>query len=162
MLAQPYVNKVTQINWEPVGNCNLKCKMCPQSVGREEDFKRKMPIEEFYKIIDEAIPLGLQYVNIAGSGEPLLSKDLESAVAYLTKRNIRSLIYTNGVLLTPQRFESLCQAGMGVFKVSCQGWDRESYKKWMSVDAFDKVRANMEVNLSILKEITEFMINRDH
>lgn len=152
MPSKIYRKEITQINWEPIGSCNLKCKMCPQSLGREDEFKKKMPLEEFYKIVDQALPLGLKFANVAGSGEPLLYKELEQAIAYLTKHNVQSLIYTNGVLLTPDRFERLCQAGLGVFKVSCQGWDRESYKQWMSVDAFEKVRSNMEANLAILKE----------
>ena len=108
-------------------------------------------MELFRKVVDEAIPLGLKFVNLSGSGEPLLNKDLEEAVAYLNKNNISSMIYSNGTALTPKRFEKLCQAGLTVCKISCMGWDRESYTKWMSVDAFDRVRENLKACVSILK-----------
>jgi MoaA/NifB/PqqE/SkfB family radical SAM enzyme len=124
--------------------------MCPQSTGREKEFLKRLPLEEFRKIIDQAIPLGLKYVTLNGSGEPLLHTGLEEAVAYLTERGLSSLIYTNGTRLTPERFERLCQAGLTVCKVSCMGWDRESYAKWMSVDAFDQVRANLKQCVEIL------------
>jgi len=146
------ITEIRQINLEMAGGCNLRCPMCPQSTGRETDFLSRLPLEEFRKIIDQAVPLGLKHVTLSGSGEPLLHTGLEDAIAYLTERGIASLIYTNGTRLTPERFERLCQAGLSVCKVSCQGWDRESYAKWMSVDAFDEVRANLKTCVEILKE----------
>jgi len=74
---------------------------------------------------------------------------LEEAVAYLAERRLVSMIYTNGVRLTPERFERLCQSGLTICKVSCQGWDRESYAKWMSVDAFDQVRQQLAECLAL-------------
>ncbi|MBT5551567.1 MAG: radical SAM/SPASM domain-containing protein [Nitrospina sp.] len=145
------VKEVEQLNLEMDGSCNINCPMCPQSTGREEGFLEKFPMELFRKVVDEAIPLGLKFVNLSGSGEPLLSKDLEEAVAYLTKNKISSMIYSNGTALTPKRFENLCQAGLTVCKISCMGWDRESYAKWMSLDAFDRVRENLKACLNILK-----------
>lgn len=146
------VTEIKQINLEMAGGCNLKCPMCPQSFGREKDFLKRLPLEEFRKIIDQAIPLGLKYVNLSGSGEPLLHTGLEDAIAYLAERNLTSMIYTNGTRLTPERFESLCRAGLSVCKVSCQGWDRESYAKWMSMDAFDQVREHLKTCVALLKE----------
>lgn len=146
------VYEIKQINLELAGGCNLRCPMCPQSTGREKSFLKRLPLEEFRRIIDQAIPVGLQYVNLSGSGEPLLHTGLEDAVRYLAERSLTSMIYTNGVRLTPERFESLCQAGLSICKVSCQGWDRESYAKWMSVDAFDQVRENLKRCVQIQKE----------
>ena len=75
------VEEVEQLNLEMDGACNINCPMCPQSTGREEGFLEKFPMTLFRKVVDEAIPLGLKFVNLSGSGEPLLSKDLEEAVA---------------------------------------------------------------------------------
>jgi len=145
------ISEIKQISLEMAGGCNLKCPMCPQSTGREKEFLARLPLEEFRRIIDQAVPLGLKFVILSGSGEPLLHTGLEEAVAYLTQRDIATLIYTNGTRLTPERFERLCQAGLTVCKVSCQGWDRESYAKWMSVDAFDQVRAYLKAAVEIIK-----------
>ena len=146
------IQEIRQINLEMAGGGNLKCPMCPQSTGREIEFKKRLPLEEFRKIIDQAIPLGLKHVTLSGSGEPLLHTGLEDAITYLTERGIGSLIYTNGTRLTPERFDHLCRAGLSVCKVSCMGWDRESYAKWMSVDAFDQVRSTLKDCVDILKE----------
>ena len=102
------IDKIEQINFEMAGNCNLKCPMCPQSSGREKDFLKKFPIELYKKALNEAIPLGLKYVQLSGSGEPLLSKDLEEAVSYASERGLITMIYTNGVLLNERRYNKFC------------------------------------------------------
>ena len=113
------INKIEQITLEVFGGCNLACPMCPQGIedGREKDFKKVLTEPLFKKIIDEALPLGLKFVSIAGSGEPMLSKNLEKFISYLSSKRITTMIYTNGQLLTPKKFESLCQAGLNIIKV---------------------------------------------
>ena len=149
-----YRDKIDQINLEVVGACNLKCTMCPHSIGsgREPEFTKIMPIELCYKIINDAIPFGLKYVNFGGGGEPTLYKKLEEVVRYLSSKNIKTLIYTNGQKLTPEYFIKLCEAGMSIIKVSCHGFNRESYHKWMSVDTFHTVRGSLKECFSILKQ----------
>ena len=148
------INKITQLNMEVFGGCNLACPMCPQGLedGREKEFKKSLNDELFKKIVDDAIPMGLKYVNLSGSGEPLLNKKLEEFVEYLSSKKIISMIYTNGQLLDKKRFISLCEAGISIIKVSCMGWDKDSYKKWMSIDSFDKVRSNLKECLEVLKK----------
>ena len=148
------INKITQLNMEVFGGCNLACPMCPQGLekGREKDFKKSLNNDLFKKIIDEAIPMGLKYVSLSGSGEPLLSKKLEEFIMYLSSKKIISMIYTNGQLLDKKRFVSLCEAGISIIKVSCMGWDKDSYKKWMSIDSFDMVRSNLRECLDVLKK----------
>lgn len=145
------IRNIRQVNIELVGSCNLKCPMCPQSgPGREKAFKKVMRFEVFKKIIDESIPFGLEFVNIGGSGEPTLSKHLVRSVRYLHERNIKSLIYTNGIRLDAALFEELCESGLSVLKISCQGWDRDSYSHWMSIDAYDEMRAKIRSFKKIL------------
>ena len=147
------IKNVTQLNMEVFGGCNLTCPMCPQGIegGREKDFKKSLGDDLFKKIVDEAIPMGLKYVNLSGSGEPLLNKKIESFISYLSKKKLTSMIYTNGQLLNKDRFVSLCESGISIIKVSCMGWDRESYKLWMSKDSFDMVRENLKECQEILK-----------
>ena len=147
------IKEITQLNMEVFGGCNLACPMCPQGIegGREKEFKKSLNDDLFKKIVNEAIPLGLKYVNLSGSGEPLLNRKLEEFVNDLSSKNIVSMIYTNGQVLDKKRFISLCEAGMSIIKVSCMGWDRESYKHWMSKDSFEIVRNNLKECLEVLK-----------
>ena len=140
---KPTINKIEQLNIETSGVCDLKCPMCPQSVGREKDFLVMSDLELIKSAIDQAIPLGLKYVNFGGGGEPLLFKQLGEVISYLKERNINTLIYTNGTQLTPEYFEKLCISGLTICKVSCHGWDRESFSRWMSKDYFDQIRNSL-------------------
>ena len=159
------IKQIKQINIELAGGCNLECPMCPQSgAGREKEFKKVMSFDLFKKIIDESIPFGLEFVSIAGSGEPTLSMHLAESVSYLHARNIKSLIYTNGIRLDLAFFEKLCESGLSVLKVSCQGWDRESYLHWMSIDAYDEMRAKLLAFKAILDSQGRFktMLQTNH
>ena len=93
------IDRIDQINLEVFGGCNLSCPMCPQGIknGREKEFKKNLDEETFKKIIDQAIPLGLKFVNLSGSGEPLLNKNFENIVLF-RKRGVISMINTNGKL----------------------------------------------------------------
>ena len=62
------------------------------------------------------------------------------------------MINTNGKLLTKEKFENLCIAGLDIIKVSCMGWDKESYAHWMSHDYFDQMRETLAQCLKVLKE----------
>ncbi len=146
------IDRIDQINLEVFGGCNLSCPMCPQGIknGREKEFKKNLDEETFKKIIDQAIPLGLKFVNLSGSGEPLLNKNFEKYCSYLRKRGVISMINTNGKLLTKEKFEQLCIAGLDIIKVSCMGWDRESYAHWMSHDYYEQMREILAECLEIL------------
>ena len=132
------INKIEQINIEVSGVCNLKCPMCPQFFGREKDFLKMTDKDLIISVIDQAIPLGLKYVNFGGGGEPLLYKDLPEIISYLDQKNIKTLIYTNGTKLTQKYFHILCQSGLTICKVSLHGWDRESFAHSMSKDYFNE------------------------
>jgi MoaA/NifB/PqqE/SkfB family radical SAM enzyme len=148
------IKKIDQLNLEIFGGCNLKCPMCPQGLenGREVSFKKNLKEDLFKKIIDEALPLGLRFVNLTGSGEPFLNKNLTKYVKYLSDNNVYSLIQTNGKLLNLKNFQQLCEAGLDILKISCMGWDKESYKKWMSVDYFNEIREIIKNCLELTKQ----------
>ena len=139
-----HIDKIKQINIELFGGCNLSCPMCPQAFGREKDFKKVLKFDLFKKIINEAIPHGLKYVTVAGSGEPTMSKYIVQSIQYLTDNNITSMIYTNGQKIDDKMFIGLCEAGLDNLKISCQGWDRESYAHWMSIDSYDEIREKIK------------------
>ena len=157
------IEKIEQLNIELAGNCNLKCKMCTQASGREESFLSKLPVDLFYKAVDEALPLGLKYVNIGGGGEPTIYRDLDKLIRYLTDNNVVTLMYTNAITIKENKFRKFCDAGLGALKISAQGWDRESYKEWMSIDAYDKIRGKiLEFQEIIAKNNYPMLIQTNH
>ena len=75
---------------EVFGGCNYTCQMCPQtSPGRGSSFTRKMPLDQFKNILDQIIPkYGSPQINLEGSGEPTMAKDLYLYIDEVKKRNL--------------------------------------------------------------------------
>lgn len=73
---------------EVFGGCNYTCQMCPQSSpGRDKDFKRKLPLDLFKKILDKIVPeYGQPVIGLSGSGEPTMAKDLARYIEIVKKK----------------------------------------------------------------------------
>ena len=146
---------IKQLDLELNGGCNYKCPMCPQADGREKDFLKKLPFDVFTKIVDDALQYGLDTVSLHGSGEPTLNRDMAKYVAYVKSKNVKCISFTNGYRLTEDISRELIEAGIDVLRVSCIGFDRESYAHWMSMDVFDEARTNIKSFVRINKELGE-------
>lgn len=143
---------IRQIALEIYGGCNYKCPMCPQAEGRESEFLKRMPFEVFKKIVDDGLQHGLEVVSLQGSGEPTVHPEMPRFAAYVKSKGLKCISLTNGFLLTPKLSRELMEAGLDTLRVSAIGYDRESYHKWMSKDAFDKVREQVRDFLRIKRE----------
>lgn len=138
-----HLDRLERISLEIYGGCNYSCKMCPQSWGRGSQWTRKMPLSLFESILDQVTDeFGKPVVNLQGSGEPSLVKDLSKYVEACTRRQLPSYIYTNGSHLNGDRMRDAIDAGLSYVRFSCIGYDRKSYREWMSKDNFDLVRQN--------------------
>ena len=144
---------IKQLDLELNGGCNYKCPMCPQSNGREREFLKKLPYEVFTKIIDDACQYGLEGVSIHGSGEPLLNRDADKFIKYIKSKSLRCVSFTNGSRLDEEMSIKLIKSGIDLIRISCVGYDRETYKKWMSRDEYEKVRKNIKRFIELNKEL---------
>lgn len=135
--------QIRQLAIEINGGCNYKCEMCPQATGREKSFLKKLPIDTFAKVVDDAEQYGLEVVSLHGSGEPTLNSNMAQYVEYVKNKGLQCISLTNGYRLTPDMSKSLIKAGIDMVRVSAVGYDRETYKKWMSQDAFELVREHV-------------------
>lgn len=126
---------------EVFGGCNYTCKMCPQgSPGRETSFIRKMPLAVFTRILDEIVEdFGTPLINLEGSGEPTMAKDLPKYIQACTDRGLTSYIYSNGTGMHGKYMQECVDAGLGLFRFSVIGYNEETYKKWMNADNFNLI-----------------------
>ena len=76
-----------------VFECHYITSNVPQSnPGRGSSFTRKMPIKEFERILDEIVPkYGKPQINLEGSGEPTMQKDLPDYIKAVKKRGLNVL-----------------------------------------------------------------------
>ena len=147
--------KLQRVVMEVFGGCNYTCQMCPQSnPGRGKSWTRKMPLKEFERILDEIVPkYGNPQINLEGSGEPTMAKDLPEYVKAVKKRNLKCFMYCNGARLNGQFMKDVVDAGIDFIRFSVIGYNRELYKKWMNIDNFELILKNLNelksyVNLS--------------
>ena len=73
---------------ELAGGCNYSCQMCPQSSGREKEFKKLLKWDNFVKIVDNAIEHEVETISLHGGGEPTLNKKFIECVKYIKDKNI--------------------------------------------------------------------------
>jgi MoaA/NifB/PqqE/SkfB family radical SAM enzyme len=144
--------KLQRVVMEVFGGCNYTCQMCPQSnPGRGKNFTRKMPLKDFERILDEIIPkYGNPQINLEGSGEPTMAKDLPEYIKAVKKRGLKCFMYCNGARLNGQFMRNVVDAGIDFIRISVIGYNKEKYKKWMDVDNFDLIISN-------LKELKEYI-----
>jgi 8-amino-3,8-dideoxy-alpha-D-manno-octulosonate transaminase len=99
--------------------CNRKCNYCPNyTVGRPSE---RMDEKTFYRIIDSLKKYGFKgRVSPHFYGEPLTDNRLASFIHYV-HTNLPSAfikLYTNGELLTVERYLELKRAGVNMFRIS--------------------------------------------
>jgi MoaA/NifB/PqqE/SkfB family radical SAM enzyme len=90
-----------RIVMEVFGGCNYTCQMCPQTnPGRGKGFTRKMPLNEFKRILNDLVPkYGNPQINLEGSGEPTMAKDLPEYVKAVKEKGLKCFMYCNGARL---------------------------------------------------------------
>ena len=100
-MSNPNKLHLQRVVMEVFGGCNYTCQMCPQSnPGRGKSWTRKMPLKEFERILDEIVPqYGTPQINLEGSGEPTMAKDLPQYIKAVKKRNLKCFMYCNGARL---------------------------------------------------------------
>ena len=131
---------------ELFGGCNYTCKMCPQGtdVGREKEFKKCLKWDVFTKIVDDGIKNGVKTITLHGGGEPTLHKKFIECIKYIRNQDIQCIAFTNGYALDKKLCQDIAKSGLSILRISVIGYNRETYKKWMNIDAFELVRDNVK------------------
>lgn len=131
----------TEVMIEATNCCNNKCFFCGSTVS-----KRKRGFIEpnlMFRLIEEAYKYGARKISFHGMGEPLLCKELADYVE-LAKRIGYNYIYldTNGILATPDKIESVLDAGLDSLKFSIHATTPETYQKITQNDVYNIIFNN--------------------
>ena len=117
----PRNNWFSTVEIEVNSRCNRKCSYCPVSILPYPKVPKFMSKDLFTKII-----MNLKSLDFIGRlsyhfyNEPLLRKDLSDLVSF-TKSYLPSayqVIYTNGDLLTDDRYNELIQSGIDLIFIT--------------------------------------------
>ncbi len=115
---------------EPVGQCNLRCQMCPIQFRRdgppygEPAFMR---FETYTRLIDENS--ALEHLHLQGLGEPMMHPRFFDLVAYAAGRGARVTTNSNLTLLKPRRAAACVTSGLDELHVSIDGATAATYER---------------------------------
>lgn len=172
-------HRLNYLMWECTLRCNLACKHCGSDCHKDP-VQKDMPLEDFLRVVDSITPHVDTHntMIVLTGGEPLMRKDLEKCGLELYKREYPWGIVSNGLAMTPQRIESLLNAGLRSVTISLDGLEQEhnemrgsaeSYRSAVKAIAtlatkgdeiiFDVVTCVTQSNFGQLDQIRELLVS---
>lgn len=139
---------------EPVGQCNLRCQMCPiqfRQDGPPYGPPAFMAFEQFVSLIDQ-LP-GLRELHLQGLGEPMMHPRFFDMVAYAAGRGIVVSTNSNLTLLNERRAEQCVTSGLAELSVSIDAATPELYERIRVRSSFARVRRNLELLLAARRRL---------
>ena len=125
-----------------------------KTLGQEEDtkaFLKKMGLKEFEDNVADCAQHGLRVVNLDGSGEATLNRNLPKYIEIVKKYNAKAFIFSNGHRMEGKFMMDCVDAGLDFYRFSWVGYDVKAYDKWMYnriggsfMNTWDKVKAMRE------------------
>jgi len=134
------VNLPDFVQIEPVGQCNLACKMCPV-VLREEKPPAFMGFEVFCSLLEQ-FP-AMKQLHLQGLGEPLLHPRFFDMVRHAARRGIEVSTNSNLTALSERRAEACVKSGLARLHVSLDAAEAAAYEYIRVGARFDKVLRNL-------------------
>src|SRR3954464_7171821 len=101
------------VQMEPVGQCNLRCQMCPIQFRRDGPPwgpPAFMHFDLYTRLIDQFA--GVKELHLQGLGEPMMHPRFFEMVEYAVGKGMTVSINSNFSLLTPEKAERLVTSGM--------------------------------------------------
>jgi spiro-SPASM protein len=125
---------------DPTNICNFDCIMCPtQQISAQH--KGLMDFELFSKIVDQ-IEDNAMALMLYNMGESLLHPRIVDMVQYLSDKNIKTILSTNGSRLLEPLSTQLLDAGIDEMILCLDGDSAETYEKIRKRGKFDEVLKN--------------------
>ncbi|MBM4437225.1 MAG: radical SAM protein [Actinobacteria bacterium] len=121
---------------EPTSFCNLRCPMCPQSVGANAT-NGFMAMDLYAKIIDEARHF-VREINLFFRGESLMHRHIWAMVDTCERAGIAAHINTNATLLRDDAVDKLLAAGPSKVTISFDSGEPAVYERMRKGARFDK------------------------
>ena len=122
---------------EPVGSCNLACRHCFVHFT-----EATLSEEAFDALLNGAVVLGAVELTFNG-GEPLLHPRCLDWIDQVRAHGIRTLLFTNGTLVTEKIAERLGRSGLARVTVSLDGFEA-AHDAIRGAGSFDKTTRGIE------------------
>ncbi len=103
------------VMWNLTAHCNLACQHCYMDASR--DVREELSLEEGIRLVDELAEMKIPILIFTG-GEPLLSRNFYALAFHAREVGLRTVISTNGTLITPEVAGLLAEAKIRYVGVS--------------------------------------------
>jgi MoaA/NifB/PqqE/SkfB family radical SAM enzyme len=117
---------------EPVGRCNLRCRMCPVQFRDHGGASALLDFDAYCRLL-EGFP-ALTELHLQGLGEPLMHPRFFDMVRHAAARGIRVSTNTNLTLLTHARAQEAVSCGLAEISVSLDAASSPLYES-IRIDA---------------------------
>lgn len=105
-------DRLLTLDLELSRRCNLRCIYCYANSG--EALEGELSLEEIFNVVDQAIGLGIKRVSIVGGGEPLIYPDFFKIAEYIREKNIPTIVFTNGTVISEEIANRLSELKISV------------------------------------------------
>ena len=129
---------------EPVGQCNLRCRMCAIQFRRDgppHGPPAFMDFDVFVRIVGEMTRL--KRLHLQGLGEPFMHPRFFDMVRHASDRGIRVTSNSNMTLLGDRRAEQCLNSGLAELHVSIDGATAATYESIRVRARYARVRRNL-------------------
>ena len=142
--------------WNITRTCNLHCAHCYSS-SHDKEYPGELSTAQAFGVLDDMADFKIPVVLFSG-GEPTMRQDLDQLIRYASARGLKSLISTNGTLLTKEKVAELADAGLNRAGISLDGMEAVHDKFRGSKGAFQKtlsgIRNSLAADMRISVRIT--------
>lgn len=131
-----------RVNLELTNHCNLKCRHCHRSVMNRQI--GSMDYALLQKIVTEIARHKSCVLKIVGLGEPSLYEHCDAFMRSLKDLGVKSVFYTNGLLLERFEHEQVLDWQIPHIVISIDGIDRRSYEYLRVGGNYDRLKTAVE------------------
>ena len=135
---------------EPVGQCNLRCRMCAiqfRKDGLPPGPPAFMDFEVFKRLVDQMERMTV--LHLQGLGEPMMHPRFFEMVEYAAAKGVRVTTNTNLTLLGRKRAMRAVDSGLAELHASLDGATPEVYEAIRARARYARVVANLEGLLAV-------------
>ncbi len=154
--AMPCVVKPRQLQIIITDRCNYKCPTC--SKWHETSAHGELTTTQWREFLKTAHSLSASRTVVFGGGEPLLRRDISELIRYANTLRLKTVLSTNGSLLSRDKLVELQDAGLDYLMISLNAVDFEIHDDSRGVkgschdimkalDSYGEIRGRMKLGI---------------
>lgn len=125
--------------------CNLNCKYC-YATDREERSHPQLSLDDYKRIIDEALAINPKMSFTITGGEPLINKDCFSIARYVNEKGSSVDLLTNGTLINEGNIKQIKECFWRV-TISLDGSTKERHERFRGPNTYDRTQKAIDLLL---------------